>query len=152
MFLSNFENNIDDKGRIVIPSKFREYISANLYMIKGYDGCLSIYCEDDFKEFVENLNKLPYEKSTVRSYKRILLSSVVELTVDKQWRMLIPSKTLKEYGISNKTIIIGQFDHFEIWDLEKWHEYKNAHENSFELDAEGILDLNEKWLSLFRLT
>jgi MraZ protein len=144
MFLSNFENNIDGKGRIVIPSKFREFISEKLYMIKGYDGCLSIYCEKEFNTFVENLNKLPYEKATVRSYKRILLSSVVELGVDKQFRMLIPTKTLKEYGISNKAIIIGQFDHFEIWDLEKWNEYKSAHESSFELDAEGVLAFDEK--------
>ena len=84
-----------------------------------------------------------FEKEKVRLHQRILLSSVVELKVDNANRVLIPSKTLKQYGINKDVIIVGVLDHFEIWDNEKWKKYQEMNESSFELDAEAILKNEE---------
>ena len=143
MFFGSYEYNIDDKGRIVIPSKMRSDIGTKLFLIKGFDGCISIYKEEQFIAYVQKIQDLPYEKGKVRAYSRSLLSSVVELTIDKQWRLLVPKKTLEEYKIENKVMIIGQYDHIEIWDLARWNEYKEKSNEEFEINAEGLLELNE---------
>jgi MraZ protein len=107
--------------------------------LRGYDGCLSIYTEKDFTHYVDELKNLEFEKEKVRLHQRILLSSVVEIDVDKQWRMQIPQKTLRDYSIGNKVLILGAIDHIEVWDVDKRNEYKSAHEKDFEKDAEDIL-------------
>ena len=144
MFFGSYEYNIDEKGRLVNPSRFRGEVGNKLYLIKGYDGCISLYTEDDFDRFTSAIKNLPYEKVTVRSYARALLSSVVELNIDKQGRMLIPAKTLKGYEIGSKVMLVGQLDHIEVWDLNKWNAYLDSHKDRFEFDAEDILNSNEK--------
>lgn len=144
MFFGSYEYNIDDKGRIVIPSKMRQDIGEKLYLLKGFDGCISIYKEEDFHKFIENVRALPYEKSKVRAFLRMILSSAVELNVDRQWRLLIPRNTLNEYHIESKVMIIGQIDHIEIWNLDSWNAYKADKDQEFEINAEGLFDFNEK--------
>ena len=82
---------------------------------------------------------MPYEKAKVRQHARILLQSVVELSIDKAGRVLIPTKTLKEYEIGRNVLVLGALDHLEIWDVEKWKTYKEENEKSFELDAEDLI-------------
>lgn len=143
MFFGSYEYSLDDKGRLTIPSKFRDEINKSLYLLKGFDGCLSVYPESEFQNYISRLTSLEFEKSKVRLHQRILLSSVVELKVDNANRVLIPSKTLKQYGINKDVIIVGVLDHFEIWDNEKWKKYQEMNESSFELDAEAILKNEE---------
>lgn len=143
MFFGSYEYNIDDKGRILLPMKFRNEIGEKLYLIKGYEGCISLFKQDDFDRYITNLQNLPYESRKVRQYQRILLQSVVELSIDKVGRILIPSKTLKEYQIGKSILLLGSIDHLEIWDLEKWHSYKEENEQNFELDAESLIKTNE---------
>ena len=143
MFFGSYEYSLDDKGRLTIPSKFRDEISKSLYHLKGFDGCLSVYPESEFQNYISRLTSLEFEKEKVRLHQRILLSSVVELKVDNANRVLIPSKTLKQYGINKDVIIVGVLDHFEIWDNEKWKKYQEMNESSFELDAEAILKNEE---------
>lgn len=139
MFFGSYEFNIDDKGRVVIPSKMRDEVGSKLYLIKGFEGCISLYKEEDFQKYISKIQSLPYEKSKVRKYTRLLLSSVVELNIDRQGRMLIPVKTLKEYKIGDKAMILGEIDHIEIRDLESWNSYKDESSKDFELDAESLL-------------
>ena len=143
MFFGSYEYNIDDKGRILLPMKFRNEIGEKLYLIKGYEGCISLFKQDDFDRYITNLQNLPYESRKVRQYQRILLQSVVELSIDKVGRILIPSKTLKEYQIGKSILLLGSIDHLEIWNLEKWHSYKEENEQNFELDAESLIKTNE---------
>lgn len=144
MFFGKYEYNIDEKGRLVIPSKMRDSVGSKLYLLKGFDGCMSLYKEEDFQKYIAKVQALPFEKGKVRTYTRLLLSSVVELNIDRQGRMLIPTKTLKEYGIESKAVVIlGQIDHIEIWDLERWNSYEEQHNQDFELDAESLLASDE---------
>lgn len=139
MFFGSYEFNIDDKGRVVIPSKMRDEVGSKLYLIKGFEGCISLYKEEDFQKYISKIQSLPYEKSKVRKYTRLLLSSVVELNIDRQGRMLIPVKTLKEYKIGDRAMILGEIDHIEIRDLDSWNSYKDESSKDFELDAESLL-------------
>ena len=139
MFFGSYEFNIDDKGRVVIPSKMRDEVGSKLYLIKGFEGCISLYKEEDFQNYISKIQSLPYEKSKVRKYTRLLLSSVVELNIDRQGRMLIPVKTLKEYKIGDRAMILGEIDHIEIRDLDSWNSYKEESSKDFELDAESLL-------------
>ena len=143
MFFGSYEYNLDDKGRILLPTKFRNEIGEKLYLIKGYEGCISLFKQDDFDRYITNLQNLPYESRKVRQYQRILLQSVVELSIDKVGRILIPSKTLKEYQIGKSILLLGSIDHLEVWDLEKWYSYKEENEQNFELDAESLIKTNE---------
>lgn len=145
MFFGSYEYNLDDKGRILLPTKFRNEIGEKLYLIKGYEGCISLFKQDDFDRYITNLQNLPYESRKVRQYQRILLQSVVELSIDKVGRILIPSKTLKEYQIGKSILLLGSIDHLEVWDLEKWYSYKEENEQNFELDAESLIKTNENW-------
>ena len=139
MFLGSYEYSIDDKGRLVIPSKFRNEIGDKLYLMKGFDGCLSIYKDIDFQKALENLSKFQYEKEKTRLYQRLLLETVVELTTDKLGRIQIPQKTLQKYSIGKQVKIIGLLDHFEIWDENIWNKYHDEHIKDFEKDAEDLL-------------
>lgn len=139
MFFGSYEYNVDEKGRVNIPPKFRNDIGEKLYLIKGYEGCISLYKEQDFQRYITNIQNLPYEKAKVRQHARILLQSVVELSIDKAGRVLIPTKTLKEYEIGRNVLVLGALDHLEIWDVEKWKVYKEENEKSFELDAEDLI-------------
>ncbi len=139
MFFGSYEYNVDEKGRVNIPPKFRNDIGDKLYLIKGYEGCISLYKEQDFQRYIANIQNLPYEKAKVRQHARILLQSVVELSIDKAGRVLIPTKTLKEYEIGRNVLVLGALDHLEIWDVEKWKTYKEENEKSFELDAEDLI-------------
>jgi len=141
MFFGKYEFSIDEKGRLVIPTKFRTVLGneTKLYVLKGYDGCLSVFQESNFLNYISKLQSLAFEKQKVRLHERILSSSVVEIDIDKQNRMLIPSKTLKEYEIGRSVIIVGVIDHFEIWDSEKWKEYQTSNEKDFETVAEDLL-------------
>lgn len=144
MFFGKYESNLDEKGRVVIPSKYREEIGDKLYLIKGFEGCVSLYKEEDFINFIDKLKRLQYEKSKVRQYQRLLLESVVELTIDKHGRVLIPTRTLKEYEISSKVTIVGVINHLELWDSIKYDNYKKDNEGNFELDAESLIESNEE--------
>ncbi len=145
MFFGKYESNLDEKGRVVIPSKFREEIGEKLYLIKGFEGCVSLYKEEDFINFIDKLKRLQYEKSKVRQYQRLLLESVVELTIDKHGRVLVPTRTLKEYEISSKVTIVGVINHLELWDSIKYDNYKADKEGNFELDAESLINSDEEW-------
>ncbi len=144
MFFGKYESNLDEKGRVVIPSKFREEIGEKLYLIKGFEGCVSLYKEEDFINFIDKLKRLQYEKSKVRQYQRLLLESVVELTIDKHGRVLVPTRTLKEYEISSKVTIVGVINHLELWDSIKYDNYKADKEGNFELDAESLINSDEE--------
>ncbi|HKL72828.1 MAG TPA: division/cell wall cluster transcriptional repressor MraZ [Candidatus Onthovivens sp.] len=139
MFFGSYEYTIDGKGRLVIPSKFRNQVGDNLYLTKGMDGCLSICTEESFEKQLTAFKNLAFEKSKVRAYQRLFLESVVNLTIDTQGRVLIPTKTLKQYGIGSKVNILGVIDRFEIWDMEAWIKYQNENEKDYEADAESIL-------------
>ena len=130
----------------MIPSKLREGLSggAPLYVLKGFEGCLSIYNEISFMKLSEKLASLPYEDKEARSYIRNLLGSVVQLNVDKLGRIQIPTTILNKYQISRQVVVIGVGDHFELWDLVKYQEYETENNKKFEDVADALVNKDER--------
>lgn len=139
MFFGSYEHVLDEKGRLVIPSKWRKNVEEKLYILKGYEGSLIIYKEEDFENYLNNLKTLPYSLRVNRDVTRIALSSVFELNIDKQYRVQLPASLLTKYSINKELILIGVIDHFEVWDREKWNNYLMDNEKDFEEKAESLL-------------
>lgn len=138
MFFGTFQHNLDNKGRLMIPAKMREEAGERLYILKGYEGCLSVFKESTFQSEMDRLNSLPFNQKNSRDYIRLQLSSVVELEVDKQGRIQLPTQLLKDYRVGQSVVVIGVSDHFEIWDSGSWAEYLKQNEDSYETKAEAL--------------
>ena len=93
MFIGEYSHNLDNKGRIIIPSKFREELHSSFILTRGLDGCLTIYSVEQWNKIFEKINKLPTTKKAVRQYTRVLTSNASECVLDNQGRILIPSNS-----------------------------------------------------------
>ena len=142
MYFGYYEHVLDDKGRLVLPPKLRQGLSEGslLYILKGFDGCLSVYNESDFKALCEEVNKIDFNKKNSRSYVRTILGSVVELSLDKVNRVQLPISVLNKYQISKNVVLLGVGDHFEIWSLDAYKTYEKENSSKFESVAENLLD------------
>ena len=141
MYFGYYEHSLDDKGRLMIPSKLREGLVAgsSLYVIKGFEGCLSVYNEMTFNKLCSEIEELSYLDKTARNYIRNVLGSVVILNVDKLGRIQIPSSTLNRYNILKNVAVLGVGDHFEIWDLEAYQNYQKDNDETFEESADKLV-------------
>ena len=141
MFIGQYQYNIDEKGRLVIPSKMREELGLKAYILKGFDGALSIFKEEDFINLTNELKNLPFNKKNSRAYLRIQLASACELDIDRQGRALLPTQLLNKYQIGKEVIVIGALDHIEVWNKKDYEAYEKSADSSFENIAE---ELDEK--------
>ena len=138
MFFGTYSHSLDTKNRLVIPRKMRDQFGEKLFIMKGFDGALSIYQEAAFDALVKEFNELPFNKKGSRDYLRIQLASVSELEFDRLGRVVIPASLLSQYGIGKEVLIIGVGDHIELWDENKYREYAKNVEKTFENIAEQI--------------
>lgn len=138
MFFGSYEHSLDGKGRLVIPSKMREEAGDRVFIMKGFDGCLSIFKESSFEKLTQEFESLPYNKKTTRDYLRIQFASVCELTFDKSGRVQLPAQLLAKYQIGKEVVVIGAGDRIEVWDKKTFEEYEAKVETSFEETAETI--------------
>ena len=137
MFYGSYIHTLDDKGRLVIPSKMRNELGMKAYILKGYDGALSIYKESEFEKLVAKINSLPFNKKNTRAFLRIQLASVCELEIDRQGRVLLPTQLLSKYQIGKEVIVIGALDHIEVWNRNDYEAYEKQ-SSSFEEIAEEL--------------
>ena len=140
MYFGNYEHTLDEKGRLLIPKKLKEGLSEGslLYIMKGFEGCIAVYNKNEFTKLVEECSALSFKKKNARTYLRLMLSSVIELVVDKVGRIQLPIQTLTKYQIGRQVLIIGVGDHFEIWDLTKYNQYESEANANFEEIAESL--------------
>ena len=140
MFYGSSSHNLDNKGRLVIPSKMREEFGGKAYILKGYDGCLAIYKESDFFKLMEKINSLSFTKKVSRAFIRAQLDSVCELEIDRQGRALLPAQLLNRYSIGKEVIVVGVYDHIEVWNKKDYEEFSKTANSSFEENAEELED------------
>ena len=140
MFYGSYSHNLDNKGRLVVPSKMRDEFGGKAYILKGFDGCLSIYKEADFAKLMEKINSLSFNKKVNRAFIRAQLDSVCELEIDRQGRALLPTSLLNRYNIGKEVIVVGVYDHIEVWNKKDYEEFSNAANSSFEENAEELED------------
>jgi len=143
MFYGEYEHAIDIKGRLIIPSKFRdscaEYEIAKFYITRGLDTCLFMFTENEWKAQEVKFKSLSFTKSEARKFNRLYFSGACQIECDKQGRILIP-KYLKDYAtINRKIMIIGVSNRIEIWAKDTWDAYYKESQGSFEDIAEGLM-------------
>lgn len=138
MFFGSYEHNLDDKHRLVIPRKMREELGTKCYIMKGYDGALSLFHESAFQKLVEELEKLPLNKKNARDYLRIQLASTCELEMDKMGRVQLPASLLTKYHIGKEVVIIGMGSHIEVWNKADYEKYEAEAVDKFDDIAENL--------------
>ncbi len=125
MFMNQYNHTVDAKGRLIIPTKFREILGDEFVVTKGLDGCLFVYANEDWNRFYEKLSDLPIIDDDARDFARFFLAGATSVEVDKQGRILLPS-TLREFAALDKDVVLaGVGSHIEIWDKNTWDK-KNA--------------------------
>lgn len=141
MFIGEYSHNLDQKGRLIIPSRFRDELHASFMLSRGLDGCLTIYSLDQWYKIFEEIEKLPFTNKDKRNYVRVLTSNASECTLDNQGRILVPSNLANSVGIKKECIVVGANDHVEIWDKEAWDSYYDEASKNFEEVAENLSNL-----------
>ncbi len=120
MFLGEFVHTIDDKGRLVIPAKFRNALASGLVITRGMDRCLVIYPMDTWQAYRERISALPTTDLSARDLRRLVFGSAADITPDSQGRFVIPP-SLREYaGLDGQVVIVGCDTYIELWHPEEW--------------------------------
>lgn len=140
MFLGQYEHTIDEKGRLIVPAKYRESLGDNFIITFGLDVCLFVYPLEEWKVLSEKLKLLPLGQRDARAFKRILYSRATSCTLDNQGRVII-MKYLRDYArIKREVMVIGVLDRLEIWSKDIWQGYFKEIEDSYEDIAERIYE------------
>ncbi len=122
MFMSEYNHTIDAKGRLIIPSKFREALGEEFVVSKGMDGCLFVYANDDWNAFEQKLTSLPLINKEARQFARFFLAGAAQVEVDKQGRILLPAALREFAGIDKDVVLVGVGSRIEIWSREKYED------------------------------
>lgn len=126
MFLGNFQHNLDDKGRLMIPARFREMLEGGAYITQGFDKCLMVLTEDYFKQVYERIEAMNLADPTARLLRRLILSNAYPVEADKVGRILVPQNLRAFLGIategSGELTVAGQGEYFEVWTPALWNE------------------------------
>ena len=141
MFIGEYSQRIDEKGRVIIPSKFREELGLSFIVTKGLDGCLFVYSKNEWAMLEEKLKTLPFTSKDARAFNRFLFAGAIECEIDKQGRILISQNLRESAKLSKDIVIIGVGTRIEIWDKETWDHYCNDGDVSPEDIAEKMTEL-----------
>ena len=140
MFMGEYLHNLDEKKRLIIPSKFRSELGERLVITRGLENCLFLYAEDDFKKIVDQLKTIPFTKKEAREFMRFFLSGATVVEFDKQGRITIPTTLITYANINKECVIIGTGDRLEVWSSNCWNDvYQSTKDNMSEI-AEKLFD------------
>ena len=143
MFMGEFHHNIDDKSRIVLPSKFREELGQSFVITRGLEGCLFVYSMLEWNNIVQKLKQLPFTKKDARAFLRFFLSGASECQADKQGRIAIPSTLVSYANLTKECVVIGVNDRLEIWSNESFSNLFKENEKDIANIAEDLFDSME---------
>ena len=145
MFYGEYDHSIDRKGRLILPSRFREVAKENgiekFFLTRGLDKCIFMFSEDEWRSQEQKFKGLSFTKQETRSFNRVFFAGAVDVAPDRQGRFIIP-QYLKDFaGIRKDAMVIGVANRIEIWNLDTWREFYANSKNSFEAIAEKMLDV-----------
>ena len=138
MLIGEYHHNIDEKGRLIIPAKFREEIGESFVVTKGLDGCLFVYSLVEWEKIVNKLKKLPFTKKDSRVFSRFFLASVTVCEFDRQGRINLMNSLTLYAGLKKECAIIGVNDRLEIWDLDKFNNLMKENEKELDEISENL--------------
>lgn len=141
MFIGEFKHNLDSKGRMAVPAKFRSKLKKGAVVTRGLDNCLFLYPKEQWEKIAEKLAGLPISQAKARAFSRLMLAGAMAVDFDSQGRINVPDY-LREYAkIGKKAVIAGLYDRLEIWDETAWEKYKSGAENESAEIAEALGEL-----------
>ncbi len=140
MLSGEYRHNLDEKKRLIIPSKIRLEMGQNIVITRGLDGCLFGYNEKNWNGIMEKLNTLPFTKRDARNFTRFLTSGATLLEFDKQGRIVIPNYLSSYASLNKEIVIVGVINRIEIWSKEKWDEFMENNIDSLSDISENLFD------------
>ena len=139
MFLGTHSPRLDDKGRLILPAKFREQMEAGVVVTRGQERCLYVFPAAEFERLAEQLRQAPVTSKQARDYLRIFLSGASDEVPDKQGRITIPTALRGYAGLDRDCAVIGAGQRVEIWDAGAWEAYLAEQEPAFAEQAEEVV-------------
>lgn len=140
MLMGEYHHNIDDKGRLIIPAKFRNELGSEFIITKGLDKCLFVYSLNEWNKLVKDLNTLKFTKKNVRAFERFFVGGASLNEFDKQGRISITSPLVHYANIKKECVIIGVNERLEIWDKEEFDRFMEGNEDTLEQIAENLFE------------
>ena len=141
MLLGEYKHNLDIKGRVAIPAKFREELKSGAIITRGLDNCLFVFTSKEWEMLAQKLVSLPLAQANSRAFARLMLAGATDVDIDSQGRVLIPDYLRKYAGLSKQVTVAGLYNRIEVWDSENWEKYKQKTESSSDEIAEKLGEL-----------
>ncbi len=141
MFIGEYKHNLDDKGRLAIPTKFRADLSKGAVVTRGLDTSLFLFPKEEWDKLAEKLASLPLGQSNSRAFARLMLAGAMDVEVDKQGRVMLPEYLRTYAGLHKSVVIAGLYNRLELWDESSWNAYKLKMEEDAESVAEQLGEL-----------
>jgi len=141
MFIGEYNHNLDTKGRLAIPAKFRAILKKGAVVTKGLDDCLFLYSKEQFAKMAEKFASLPISQAKARAFSRHMLAGAMDLEFDNQGRITLPEYLRRFSGLKKKVVVAGLYNHLEIWDENSWEKYKTKSEKNSNDIAEALSEL-----------
>jgi len=141
MFIGEYAHSIDSKGRLNMPSRFREKLSETFFVTKGLDHCLFVFPENEWRIFEDKLKQLPLTNKNARAFVRLFFAGASECTLDKQGRINIPQPLRTHALLEKDVIVIGVGTRIELWSTDQWEQYNNPDNISYDDIAEQMAEL-----------
>ena len=143
MFIGEYRHTIDTEKRLALPAKFRIELGKTVVITRGFENCLIVYPQKQWKIMSDKLGKLPVSQADARGFSRIMLAGAMEVGLDKLGRILIPEYLKKYASLKKNAVVCGLFNRLEIWDAKKWATYRGKMEKDL-----GNLAVNLKELGI----
>lgn len=139
MFLGTHTPRLDDKGRLIMPAKFREQLEEGVVVTRGQERCLYVFPVAEFARLADQLRQAPVTSKQARDYMRVFLSGASDEVVDRQGRFTIPANLRTYAGLTRDCAVIGAGQRIEIWEAQAWETYLNEQEQVFAEQAEEVV-------------
>ncbi len=140
MFMGEYHHTIDEKGRIIIPSKFREDLGEKFIITRGIENCLFVYSLSSWENITNKLESLPFTKKDARQFVRFFLSGATTAEFDKQGRVNITSPLISYANLQKDCVVIGTGDRLEIWSQEDWNAFFDSASSNMSDIAENLFN------------
>lgn len=138
MLMGEYHHTIDEKGRMIIPSKFRQELGEQFVITRGLESCLFVYSMNEWNKIVTKLNTLPFTRKDARNFSRFFLSGATIVELDKQGRVNIASPLTSYAALEKECIIIGVGGRLEIWNEKTWNEFLETNIEDMSMIAENL--------------
>lgn len=141
MFIGEYKHNLDEKGRLAIPSKFRLNLKKGAIVTRGIDNCLFLYTQQEWDKLAEKLSALPVSQLKARAFARLMLAGAMDVKLDNQGRIILPEYLRSFAGMKKQVIVAGLYNRLELWDEFLWEKYKKQNEKNSAEIAEQMGEL-----------